>query len=381
MSNFQQPPTTANLFFFAGKIGFAALFRLLSAPVRWMNWNGAPVLFKDVVFAAIRCMVSNLTIAQARYLYKSTSETYEAFCKKTNQEPKTLKLGDGDATAHWIGEEDADTVILYPHGGGYTQPCTIEHMQYLNRLVKDINKDLSDSTASTSISVLLLAYTLAPEVQFPEQLKQASTMLSHLLHGGKRASSNILIGGDSAGGNLALSLLSHLRHPHLDIPSVPLSVPLRGVFLFSPWVSFDTSHDSFARNAGKDFLVANMLRKWAGMFLGTVNGEIDPGVVAGGNNYSEPLLANASWWEGMHKIVGCVWMYGGEDEIFIDSQRAFASKFLEGWKSGGGLEENVVFDFATDNAHIGPILDVMLQYEEKTGTQLGFEKWLKGSRA
>ncbi|KAM3067324.1 hypothetical protein ACMFMG_005317 [Clarireedia jacksonii] len=102
---------------------------------------------------------------------KPTGETYEEFCKKVDEEPRMV-LGDGDARGHWIGREDADVVILYLHGqsayissqsGGYTHLCTIEHIQYLHRLVTDINKDLSSSTASPTISVLLLAYSLVPE--------------------------------------------------------------------------------------------------------------------------------------------------------------------------------------------------------------------------
>jgi len=46
----------------------------------------------------------------------TTSEIYETFCKKVNQESKTLELKEGDVKAHWIGNEDADVVILYLHG-------------------------------------------------------------------------------------------------------------------------------------------------------------------------------------------------------------------------------------------------------------------------
>jgi hypothetical protein len=61
-------------------------------------------------------MLSNITIAQARYLNKSTSGIYEDFCKKDGQEAKTLELKENDVKAHWIGKEDADVVILWLHG-------------------------------------------------------------------------------------------------------------------------------------------------------------------------------------------------------------------------------------------------------------------------
>ncbi|KUJ23514.1 alpha/beta-hydrolase [Mollisia scopiformis] len=365
-------PTTVSLVLFGFKIVLAAISRLLTAPLRWLHWNGAPVLYRDIFFAAIRAMLSNFTITVSRYLGMTTTQVYENFCKEVHQEPKTINLTENDVTAHWMGKPDATRVILYLHGGGYTQSCSPQHLEYLHRLVTDLNT--SDST--TSVSILLLAYTLAPEAQFPTQLRQASAVLSYLLNEGK-SPSDILIAGDSAGGGLALSLLSHLLHPHLDIPKIQLLEPLRGAFLYSPWVSFDTTHDSFERNAQKDVLVPNMLRKWGGMYLGTVDGETDPGITTGGNNYSEPLLSNASWWRGMNNVVRDIWIFAGNDEVFADSLHAFGVKLRDGWKDGGGAEENVVLEFGEDEAHIGPILDVMLQYKEKSGTQLGLEKWLK----
>jgi len=113
------------------------------------------------------------------------------------------------------------------------------------------------------------------------------------------------------------------------------------------------------------------------MYTGTANGEKDPGFVTGGNNYSEPLLANASWWKGMHNIVSDMWIWAGEDEVFVDSVRAYGAKFLEGWKAGSGVEEKVKLEFVENCAHIGPIMDVMLRYEEKGKSQLILEEWLK----
>lgn len=335
-------------------------------------------------------MLSSLTIPQSRFIYKTTTESYADLCKEIHQEPKTLRLKENDSIAHWIGREDAEVVIFYLHGvflpiaapglqltlagGGYTQPCTLQHMQYLYRLTTDLNQL---PNGMPSFSVLLLAYNLAPEKCFPTQLKQACTMLSYLLIDGGKSPSDIMIAGDSAGGNLAISLLSHLLHPHFDIPRLQLQTPLRACVLYSPWVSFDTSHPSFERNAQKDSLVPNMLRRFAGMYLGEIDGETDPGIVSGGNNYSEPLLSNASWWRGLHGIVSNIWIYAGEDEIFVDSLRDFGAKLCEGWRDGGGVEGHVILNIVRQDAHIGPIMDVMLQYKEKSQTQICLEKWLK----
>lgn len=267
--------------------------------------------------------------------------------------------------------------MLTNTGGGFIQPCTIGHMQYLHRLVTEINA----SGGANTIAVLLPAYTLAPEAVFPQQVKQAACALSYLLHVGKRSPSSILLGGDSAGGGLALSLLSHILHPREGLATITLSGPLRGVFLFSPWVSFSTTHSSFSRNSAKDALVPNMLRKWGALYLGSARNEEPVHEVTGGNNYSEPLLADGSWWKGMHEVVEEMFIWAGQDEIFVDGLQQFAQKLVEGWEAGGGAPQLVKSYIAPGEAHVGPIMDVMLQYKEKSRSQFVLEGWLKGRLA
>ncbi|KAF2870032.1 Alpha/Beta hydrolase protein, partial [Massariosphaeria phaeospora] len=359
-------------------IVLAVLIRLATAPLRWSSWNGAPVLFKDVFYAAIRTMLEHITIAQARYMYKSTTDTYLDLCAETKAVPNSLHL-DG-VMCHWIGDEDADFVILFLHGGGYTQPCTIGHMQYFHRLISDLNAPTqphSSASASASAAVLLPAYTLAPEAIFPTQLSQAATALSHLLT--TRPPSRILLTGDSAGGALVLSLLSHILHPHphpsLAIPRIALAAPLAGVCVYSPWVSFSTAHASFARNAQRDTLVPGMLRKWAAMFLGSARGEMPVKEVTEGDNYSEALLAGMGWWRGVHEKVGDVMVWAGEDEVFVDALREFGERFGEAWRVGGGEPEKATLEVARGEAHIGPIMDVMFKYEGKSRAQVVVEEW------
>lgn len=121
----------------------------------------------------------------------------------------------------------------------------------------------------------------------------------------------------------------------------------------------------------------NMLRKWAGIYLGTSEGENDPGIVTSGNNYSEPLLSNASWWQGAHREVKEIWIFTGEDEVFANSLHAFGDKICKGWVACRGLEEKITLEVVENEAHVRPIMDVMLQYKEKSETQLGLEAWLK----
>jgi acetyl esterase/lipase len=324
-------------------------------------------------------MMNRLMIADARYLMAPTSEGYvNSYCKTQGQKPRTLELNNenGEGTAHWIGDPDADAVVLYCHGGGYTQPASMGHYRYLSRLVKDLN----ETQSKASISVLMLAYSLAPEAVHPMQLREAAVVLEHLIHDTGRSPSKLFLAGDSAGGNLVMSLLSHVLHPHPDVFRLQLESPLGGVLLLSPWVGFRTDYPSFKRNADLDLLSPFALRKWSAMFLGkanTINPEADPGPISG-DQWTDVCLNLSSWWEGMHHVSISVFIWWGAHEVFADSMRELERNFRTGWTDGGGDREQVVLLESVGEAHVAPISDTMLPGGgKKSDAQLEIEEWLE----
>lgn len=206
----------------------------------------------------------------------STTDRYLQFCAAEKTTPRSLEVavpGSPDVVAaHWIGEPDADVVVLYFHGGGYTQAGTEGYLRYWTQMVSDVGG------GARSLSVLQVAYSLAPEAQYPRQLQESAAVLAHLLAAG-RSPARVILAGDSAGGNLVLGLLSHVLHPHEDVKRIELkSEKLGGALLISPWVTFSQEHDSFTRNYGKDMISPKQLRRYAGMFLAASDiPETDPG--------------------------------------------------------------------------------------------------------
>ena len=67
---------------------------------------------------------------------------------------------------------------------------------------------------------------------------------------------------------MALSLISHLLHPHPDVEKVELSEPLAGAILVSPWVKFGTDDDSVKRNMTSDYVTAAAADRWSSAYLG-----------------------------------------------------------------------------------------------------------------
>jgi acetyl esterase/lipase len=335
-------------------------------------------LYNDVLYAAIRCLLDRITIPQSRYLQKSTSDGYLVHCKAQGVTPKTVYIEVGDGTriaGHWMGSSKAHMVIYFLHGGGYTQPASEGNYKYATRLLEDLNA----TKGQRSIALLMLEYTLVPGATYPTQLKEAAAGLKYLLTDTGRKPSNIFISGDSAGGNLAVALLSHILHPHQDVPAVKIDQPLGGALLYSPWVGFSTDYPSFD-NYQLDVMSALALRKWSAMLLNKSNPsdpEADPGPVAG-DAYTEACKNPASWWQGMHSVCGEMFVCYGSDEVLADAIKEWEGPMKNGWIEGGGEPSRVVFIRGAREAHVAPIIDVMtLGANAKSNTQTAIEEWYK----
>jgi acetyl esterase/lipase/CubicO group peptidase (beta-lactamase class C family) len=124
-----------------------------------------------------------------------------------------------DATgvpAEWVSVLDAgEHVILYLHGGGFSLGSLAGQREFAARLAR-----------ATSARVLVLDYRLAPEHPFPAALEDTLAGYRFLLSQGV-APTQIVLVGDSAGGNLVLAALIALRDAGEPLPAgaVTMSPP------------------------------------------------------------------------------------------------------------------------------------------------------------
>lgn len=165
----------------------------------------------------------------------------------------TVEPVDGEVKGHWyIPQASArDTVVLYLHGGAYAF-----YSQGHESLI-------AQAAVACRAKVFALDYRLAPEHPYPAQLEDALAAYQWLLDSGTPAE-NIIVMGDSAGGNLTLALVLKLRE--LGLPQPAGAVPL------CPWTDVAnqvcpyeamTAHDEF------DFPQSRMVPRWAGWFYST----------------------------------------------------------------------------------------------------------------
>ncbi len=207
-------------------------------------------------------------------------------------------------------------------------------------------------------SDLLLA--LAPDSPVPTQLRQANAALTHLLQKGI-SPLNIIIGGDSAGGNLTLQLASHLLHPLASIPAPPtLTQPLAGALLISPWVAYSVDAPSYVRNEGKDLILSSSYKFMADL--------VRPGVTTELKHHVEPAAAPASWWSGLDGVYPRILITVGEHEgLFdqiIDASRVISQHVKDTTTvvELGGMHEDMIVKFAVGQGGNGKDYDAIVAF-------------------
>lgn len=158
-------------------------------------------------------------------------------CGETPCAANAAHGGQSSATIHgeWTKVDRAHMkkyVVLYCHGGGYSTGSCVYARTLTGKLA-----------SSTSMDVLSFDYRLAPEHPYPAATQDAMRVWDYLMLLGYGAR-DIILAGDSAGGNLALSLMLRLKAEGRLLP--------RGVILMSPWTDLTSSGKSHNTRADID---------------------------------------------------------------------------------------------------------------------------------
>ncbi|EXJ82596.1 hypothetical protein A1O3_06409 [Capronia epimyces CBS 606.96] len=237
------------------------------------------------------------------------------------------------ARLHWIGDRSAEKVLLYFHGGGFCLPALNGHILFLNQTQQYLE------SKGKKIVIAFLEYNGSEGSRYPAQIFQGTEALRFVLEKGWKPS-NIVIGGDSAGANLAITTISVVLHSFPGIPPLSLSGHLAGLLLISAWIGFSRDTQSWTENADKDCIPAECAIQLTDAYA-------DP---ADRNNYSEPGQADVSWWKGLpaDRILN---VYGGA-EVLRDHIAELGDKL----EKAGNRVENVECPL---EVHIDCILDAM----------------------
>lgn len=140
----------------------------------------------------------------------------------------------GGVSGEWLvpGNHRDNRVLLYIHGGAFVASTPDVHAAMV-----------APWCQSLQARALMVDYRLAPEHPFPAASDDCFAVYKWLLDQGFE-SRDIVIAGDSAGGNLVLSTLLRLKAEQLALPACAV--------LLSPFLDFTLSGKSALTNARRD---------------------------------------------------------------------------------------------------------------------------------
>ncbi|KAL3471225.1 Alpha/Beta hydrolase protein [Aspergillus californicus] len=299
-----------------------------------------------VGYAVFRKLTARLSAAQMQYVLPASNLVYNRYVRSVRQKPLTVNLDHG-AMGHWIGNPDAENILVWYHGGGFALPANIAYFKFFTSIVVECERN------GQSLAVFALTYTLAPVATYPTQLRQAVEALRYILIEKCHPASNVILGGDSAGGNLVAGVFSHLAHPHPEIDPVKLDGGcLAGAVMIAPWTLLNPDLAERVIDSRGDLVTPAVGQLWSAGYIGTAPSDF----------YTDLNDAPTDWYATfpVRKILVC----GGEREILLPVIEDFVEKLRAGFKGG-----EVEFCIGKGEGHVAPVYNLYLG--DKRETQQG----------
>jgi acetyl esterase/lipase len=252
-------------------------------------------LLDRVAIAAMRLMVGSM---KGSLTGPSSREQFDELMEKTPAaEGVTYVEGDvGGVAGWWCRPEDAvaGAALLYFHGGAYVVGSARAYQHFVGQVA-----------ARAKAVAFVPEYGLAPEHPFPAAVDDAQACYRGLV---EKGFGKIALAGDSAGGGLALVLLSLLVTKARDGSALRPA----GAAVMSPWTDLALSGASMETRAEADpLLTKESLASTARLYLG-------------GHDPRDPLASPLS---GVLAGMPPVRMHVGEDEVLLDDSLRYGERF------------------------------------------------------
>ena len=275
--------------------------------------------------------------------------------------------------------QPSEKVVYDLHGGGY-----VHHSAHPTGITSAIRRGLLQHVEPVT-RVFSLEYRLAvgkpkPAHPFPTQLLDALAGYNYLVNDVGFSPDNIIIVGDSAGGNLAHALTMYLTE-YKDTTDVVIPALPGAIILLSPWVDLGVTHINLPQGSAKTLLASDYIdiasdgTKYA----------IDAFTGPHGHEIAEvnPYISPASLDPGLHvdfKKFPRTFIVGGGAEVLIDSIRTLRDRMVKDLGEGNGVKEGegkVRYFEAPDGFHDYLVFP---SYEpERTNTLVEINKWVSAT--
>lgn len=204
-------------------------------------------------------------------------------------------------------------VIYQLHGGSFRGGITESH-QKMGRTL----------TRLTGYDNALIDYRLMPQHPYPAGLNDVIDGYMSLLSSGY-SPGNIVVVGDSAGGNLALALAMKLRDTHVSLPG--------GIVLMSPFTDMRGRGASYESNMYADPTLGEAVQNRPSPDVSPI---LDPGQIADNLLDDKYLSVNNNTYSGLPPL----YVQVGSTEVLLSDSQDVVQKT----KDAGGTATLKVYD-------------------------------------
>ena len=253
--------------------------------------------------------------SKRRFLYRKTSQSFNKAFFYLGETDGRIK-GFPAIEIYTPKQKTSQKIVYFIHGGAFIAP--------LISIYRNLHKLLSKVCADASIA--MIDYRTAPQYTYPAAHDDAMTGYNFLLDQGYQPK-DIIIMGDSAGGNLTLSLLLKLRDLGKELPSAAITI--------SAWTDLTASSLSYRNNYRKDGIFGK--RGKGEPPLDKIDIILKSGVYsyAGEHDRTDPYLS--PFFAKFHDLPPIL-MIAGEHELPLDDTLVVAEKI----KNAGGKIEVII---------------------------------------
>ncbi|KAF8706129.1 Adenylosuccinate synthetase, partial [Rhizoctonia solani] len=231
---------------------------------------------------------------------------------------------------------DSEKIVMHCHGGAYVSRTA--HPEDLTAGVSKGIVKFSKPTISRTLSIEYRLSSSAPwpsKWPFPTGLIDALSGYHYLINTLGFKPQNIIISGDSAGGNLVLGLVRYLR----DNPQIGLPLP-GGLLLVSPWCDLGETHlhqrpDGLSvknHDRRSDFIAGDWIssdstlrygiRSFLGSHLSPTDARKNPYISPASLDLDEQIVAT------MFDNFPRTYLVYGEAEILVDENRTLYERMV-----------------------------------------------------
>lgn len=298
----------------------------------------------DAVVKTIRELTQQISISIRKNKIQAARTAINSMSDGRDYISTFLPVDAGGVPAEWVIAPAADNTrrVLYIHGGGFIMGSPKSH--------RTITSKFSEISGC---AVLAIDYRLLPEYKHMDCVADCRTAYHWILENGPDgpgAITKLFIAGDSAGGNLTLSLIAWLRDNGLRAPEA--------VVALSPLTDTTFSGASIRDNEATDVMLKpimralNRLPKFLKSWWVVWAHRLRPA-----NPVASPLLGDLS---GLPAIL----IQASEAEMLLDDSRRYVYKAVA---SGSPVK----LQTWTDMVHVWQIFDPQLPQAAEAWVEIG----------